>query len=61
MRSSKSRNVGNIIESEHHASTGLIAQEINDVQKTPWNHLKKAGYTEKLYVRAPRELTKKTS
>ena len=48
-----------IVESDRHVSTVSIAQELKIAQKTVWNHLKKAGYTKKLDVWVPHELTKK--
>ncbi|CAD6994021.1 unnamed protein product [Ceratitis capitata] len=48
-----------IVESDRHASTNSIAQELKIAQKTVWNHLKKAGYTKKFDVWVPHELTKK--
>ena len=48
-----------IVESNHHVSIVSIAQELNIVQKTIWNHLNKAGYKKKLNVWTPHELTQK--
>ncbi|XP_011069195.1 PREDICTED: histone-lysine N-methyltransferase SETMAR-like [Acromyrmex echinatior] len=48
-----------IVESDRHVSTISIAQELNIVQKTVWNHLNKAGYKKKLDVWVPYELTQK--
>ena len=48
-----------IVASDRHVSTVSIAQELNIAQKTVWNHLHKAGYTKKLDVWVPHELTQK--
>ncbi|XP_020715242.1 uncharacterized protein LOC101457564 isoform X1 [Ceratitis capitata] len=48
-----------IVESDRHVSTVSIAQELNIAQKTVWNHLRKTGYTKKLDVWVPHELTEK--
>ena len=39
-----------IVESDRHASTYSIAQELKFSQKTVWNHLHKAGLKKKLDV-----------
>ncbi|XP_025157458.1 histone-lysine N-methyltransferase SETMAR-like [Harpegnathos saltator] len=48
-----------IVESDRHASTYSIAQELKISQKTVWNHLHKAGLKKKLDVWVPHELTQK--
>jgi len=48
-----------IVESDRHVSTVLIAQELNIAQKIVWNHLNKAGYKKKLDVWVLYELTQK--
>ncbi|XP_017765117.1 PREDICTED: histone-lysine N-methyltransferase SETMAR-like [Eufriesea mexicana] len=48
-----------IVESDRHASTYSITQELKISQKTVWNHLHKAGLKKKLDVWVPHELTQK--
>ncbi|EFN81229.1 Histone-lysine N-methyltransferase SETMAR, partial [Harpegnathos saltator] len=48
-----------IVESDRHASTYSIAQELKISQKTVWNHLHKAGLKKMLDVWVPHELTQK--
>lgn len=48
-----------IIELDRHASSRSIALELNIDHKTVLNHLKKAGFTKKLDVWVPHELTQK--
>lgn len=48
-----------LIEVDRHASTQDIADALNIDQKTVWNHLKKAGYSKKLDVWVPHDLTQK--
>lgn len=47
------------IHEDRHISTRDIAEELNMDQKTVLNHLKKAGYTKKLDVWVPHELSLK--
>ncbi|XP_076176305.1 histone-lysine N-methyltransferase SETMAR-like isoform X1 [Ptiloglossa arizonensis] len=48
-----------IVESDRHASTYSISQELKVSQKTVWNHLHKASLKKKLDVWVPHELTQK--
>ncbi|XP_076166489.1 histone-lysine N-methyltransferase SETMAR-like [Ptiloglossa arizonensis] len=48
-----------IVESDRHADTYSIAQELKISQKTVWNHLHKDSFKKKLDVWMKHELTRK--
>ncbi|CAD6994020.1 unnamed protein product [Ceratitis capitata] len=48
-----------IVETDRHVSTSLIAEELKISQKTVWNHLHNLGLKKKYHVWVPHELTQK--